>query len=398
MPGPLHGLKVLDFTSLLPGPAATLYLADLGAEVLRIVWTGRSDLVEITPPFLPGTAISAAGAYLGRGKRRLSLNLKAPAAVGVVKRLLATYDILLEGYRPGVMSSLGLGYEDLRETNPCLIYCSLTGFGQNGPWARKAGHDINYLALSGIMSHSGRRETGPPPLGIQVADIAAGSFNAVIGILAAVIARRDSGQGQHVDVAMFDGLLALNVLATAGFLIDDREPTPEGQMLNGGTVYDYYRTSDGQYLSVGALESKFFQTFCEALGYSGLASQAGSETDAPDDLVQAKAEIGRIIAGQPLSHWLKIFQNIDACVEPVLSLGQALELDQTRARKMIVELEGPEGRRLRQLGSPIKFSATTAASSFVTAPDNTEGQGLLGALGFRKEEIHQLIQTGVLAN
>jgi crotonobetainyl-CoA:carnitine CoA-transferase CaiB-like acyl-CoA transferase len=352
------------------------------------------------PPFLPGTDVSAAGAYLSRGKRRLNLNLKASAAADVVKRLLATYDILVEGYRPGVMSSLGLGYEELRHINPKLIYCSLTGFGQNGPWARKPGHDINYLALSGIMSHSGRRESGPPPLSVQIADVAGGSLNAVIGILSAVIARRDGGLGQYVDVAMFDGVLAINVLATAGFLIDGREPAPERQLLNGGTVYDYYRTSDGHYISVGALEPKFFQEFCRALCYPNLAVQAARESACTNDLPQTKTEIQRIISGQPLAHWLETFQHIEACVEPVLSLGQALNLDQVKARKMVVDVDGPEGMQLRQLGLPIKFSNTVATPGSITAFDNVEEKQrlLLGELGFQEEEVNQLVQKGILVN
>ncbi|HPB71170.1 MAG TPA: CaiB/BaiF CoA-transferase family protein, partial [Syntrophales bacterium] len=200
MAGPLTGLKVLDFTTLLPGPYATMTLADLGAEVLAVISGSRPDLAAILPPYLPGTTQSVAGAFLGRGKRSLTLNLKDPRAADIVDRLLGTHDILVEQFRPGVMAKLGFGYEALRKKHPSLIYCSITGYGQTGPFKDRAGHDINYLARSGLMGYQGRRDTGPTLMSMQIADVASGSNHSIIAILAAVIHRQRTGEGQHLDV------------------------------------------------------------------------------------------------------------------------------------------------------------------------------------------------------
>ena len=224
MQGPLAGLKILDFSALLPGPYASMTLADMGAEVLRIVSPGYPDLAAITPPFLPDGKTSVAIAYLGRGKRCMSLNLKHPQAVDVIHRLLDEYDILLEQFRPGVMAKMGLGYETLSEKHPNLIYCSLTGYGQNGAMSDRAGHDINYLARTGLMSYTGSKQTGPNLVGMQIADVASGSMNAIIGILAAVISRGATGKGQHVDVSMTDGAAAFNALIGAVFWWKARSP------------------------------------------------------------------------------------------------------------------------------------------------------------------------------
>lgn len=193
MLGPLASLKVLDFSTLLPGPFASLLLADMGAEVLRIESPTRMDLLRVLPPHDQG--VSASHAYLNRNKRSLALDLKQPEALEVIKQLLQDHDIVLEQFRPGVMDRLGLGYEDLKAINPKLIYVSITGYGQTGPYKDRAGHDINYLALAGLSSYTGRADSGPVPLGMQVADVAGGSLHGVIGLLAAVIARQQTGQG-----------------------------------------------------------------------------------------------------------------------------------------------------------------------------------------------------------
>lgn len=271
MQGPLASLKVLDFSTLLPGPFASLLLADMGAEVLRIESPTRVDLLRVLPPHDQG--ISASHAYLNRNKRSLALDLKQPAALEVVKQLLQDHDILLEQFRPGVMERLGLGYEALKAINPRLIYVSITGYGQTGPYKDRAGHDLNYLALAGLASYTGRADSGPLPLGFQAADIAGGSLYGVIGLLAAVIARQQSGQGQHLDVSMTDCAFSLNAMAGAGYLACGVEPGREEQVLNGGSFYDYYRSRDGRWMSVGSLEPNFMQQMCTALDRPELAAQ-----------------------------------------------------------------------------------------------------------------------------
>ena len=391
MAGPLKGLKILDFTTLLPGPYGTMMLADLGAEVLRIVSGSRPDLAAFMPPFLPGTNLSAAMACLGRGKRCITLNLKDPRAVAIVRRLVAEYDILIEQFRPGVMAKFGLDYEALKTANPGLIYCSLTGYGQTGPLSNRAGHDINYLARSGIMSYSGRKETGPGLTGIQIADVASGSNNAVIGILAAVVHRQMSGEGQHVDVSMTDGVVAFNALSGAAFLADGTEIGFETGFLNGGSLYDFYETQDGKFLSFGGLEPQFFAAFCETIGRPDLI--AGGV--APPDLDRVKEEVRAILKSRTRDAWLALFANVDACVEPVLSIGEALADPLVSARGMVVEVDLPGGGTVRQLGHPIRYSATPPEYRTAGCCAGAHTREVLQGLGYRDEEIDDFERTGL---
>lgn len=384
--GPLASLKVLDFSTLLPGPCATMMLADMGAEVLRVESPNRPDLLRLMPPMTG--KVSAGHAYLNRSKRSLSLDLKQPGAVEIVQELIQRYDILVEQFRPGVMERLGLGYEALRALNPRLIYCSITGYGQTGPYKDRAGHDINYLALSGIAAYSGRKSSGPPPLGIQVADVAGGSHHAVMGILAAVIQRQQTGQGQHVDVSMTDAAFAMNHLAAAAYLGGGVATEPEGMMLNGGAFYDYYRTQDGGYLSVGSLEPQFMKVLCEVIGRPDLASKGISPN--PAHQAEIRQVLTEAIASRTLAEWRDIFAGLDACVEPVLSLAQAAEHPQLQAREMVVEVADQDGQTQRQLGCPIKFSATPSRPRYAGVPLGAHSQEVLAELGYSQDQIQAL--------
>jgi len=364
MAGPLTSLRVLDFTTLLPGPYATMMLADMGAEVVRVESPDRMDLARMMPPHDAG--VSTAHGYLNRGKQSLALNLKDPESVARVKALVPEFDVVIEQFRPGVMARFGLDYDSLRAIRPDLIYCSITGYGQTGPYRQRAGHDINYLSLAGVSGYSGRKETGPPPLGIQVADVAGGSHHAVMGILAAVIHRQQTGEGQHVDVSMTDAAFAMNAMAGAAWLAGGEEPGPESGMLNGGAFYDYYRTSDDRWLSVGSLEPAFAQRLCEAIGRPELAKLALSPK--PEHQQQLKDAIGNAIAQRSLAEWQVLFDDLDACVEPVLSLREASEHPQLRARNMVIEVPRPDGSGQPQLGHPIKFSATPCESTHIGKP------------------------------
>ncbi|HOG16833.1 MAG TPA: CaiB/BaiF CoA-transferase family protein [Syntrophales bacterium] len=391
MAGPLKGLKILDFTTLLPGPYATMLLADLGAEVLRVVSPSRPDLTNLFPPFLPGRNISATAAYLWRGKRSISLNLKNSAAVPVVKRLVGTYDILIEQFRPGVMAKLGLGYEDLSQDHPALIYCSLTGYGQTGPLAGRAGHDINFLARSGLMSYSGRKESGPSLTGMQIADVAAGSSNAVIGILAAVIHRGRTGRGQHIDIAMTDGAFAFNAMAGAVALVDGKEPQREDGPVNGGSLYDFYETQDGQYLSVGAIEPQFFGAFCRAVGCPEL-SPGGFW---PQNTEETKMLVRKIIRTKTRDEWVEIFADFDACVEPVLSFQEAANDPHTKARGLVADVDLAGGGTVRQIACPIRFSRTPPACGKAGEEPGAGTAAALREIGYPEEEIEALRKGGL---
>ena len=353
--GALNGLKILDFSTLLPGPYASLILADLGAEVLKVSAASRPDLVINYEPFIEDTGISACHAWLGRNKKTMFLNLKKPEAVNIIKALVKDYDIVLEQFRPGVMDRLGIGYDALKKVNPGIIYCALTGYGQTGPLRDAAGHDINYLSRSGIISHAGRQAEGPSLMNFQIADIAVGSMNSVIGILAAVHYRHMTGKGQFIDVAMLDGCVPFNSLDGAGFLVSGRQPHREGELLNGGSMYDYYETKDGEYMSVGALEPKFWKEFCRGIGREDLIK----ETVLPRDINQVKPEIRRIFLSRTKAEWTDIFSKCDACVQPVMNLKEALLEDaQIREREMVVDVPLPlhEDLRVKQMGTAVKLS------------------------------------------
>jgi len=394
MPGPLTGLKILDFTTLLPGPYATMTLADLGAEVLAVISGSRPDLAAILPPYVPGTTLSTAAATLGRGKRSLTLNLKDPRAADVIDRLLNTHDILVEQFRPGVMAKLGLSWETLREKHPSLIYCSLTGYGQTGPLKDRAGHDINYLARSGLMSYQGRRDAGPTLMSMQIADVASGSNHSVIGILAAVIHRQRTGEGQHIDVSMTDGAIAFNAMMAAAYLVTGEAAGREEFLLNGASLYDFYETADGQYLSFGGLEPQFFAAFCQAIGRPDLIPGGV----APPDLARVKAEVREILRGKTRAEWETIFAATDACVEPVLSLPEALNSDLARERGMVVEVPRSDGNgAVRQMAHPIQYSATPPVYRRTGVPAGTHTREVMAEIGFGAEEIADFEKTGLFS-
>ncbi|MGQ7275886.1 CaiB/BaiF CoA transferase family protein [Marinobacter sp. V034] len=361
MAGPLKGLKVLDFTTLLPGPYATMMLADMGAEVLRVESPDRLDLTRVMPPHDGGESTSHG--YLNRGKRSLALDLKKPESVDAIKQLVADYDIVIEQFRPGVMERLGLSYETLKQINPSLIYCAITGYGQTGPYRLRAGHDINYLSLAGVSSHCGRKADGPPPLGIQVADVAGGSHHAVMGILGAVIHRQQAGEGQFVDISMTDAAFALNGMAGAACLAGGVNPEPEAALLNGGSFYDYYETADKRWLSVGSLEPQFMSRLCDALGVSELGRVGLSQK--PEDQAMLREAFSKAIRSRTLQEWSEVFAEQDACVEPVLSLSEASEHPQLQARGMVIGVSREGGGEQPQIGHPLKFSATPCESRFV---------------------------------
>jgi alpha-methylacyl-CoA racemase len=252
------------------------------------------------------------------------------------------------------MERLGIGYEALKEVNPKLIYCSITGYGQTGPYRNRPGHDNNFLSISGVASYSGRKNGGPVPAGIQIADIAGGSLHGVIGILSAVIYRERTGEGQWIDISMTDCSFALNATVAAGYLMGGNNPDLEGTLLNGGIFYDYYQTKDGRYFSVGSLEPKFRKLLCEGIERGDLIELSFSEK--PEDIRAFKMEIQNAFLKKTFVEWEKIFTDINACVEPVLTFAESCEHPQIVNRDMIVEVPRPAGGYQRQIACPIKSS------------------------------------------
>ena len=380
MLGPLSSLKILDFSTLLPGPFATMMLADMGAEVLRL-----------NPLQKEGFHFSE---YLGRSKRSLSLDLKKAEAITIVHHLVKDYDIIVEQFRPGVMARLGIDYESLQKINPKIIYCSLTGYGQTGPYKERAGHDINYLAISGVSSYSGTQERGPVLSGVQIADVGGGSLHIVAGLLASVIHRQQTGEGQQVDISMTDGAFSMNSIHAVKALQGNSFPTFESDFLNGGSFYDYYETKDGRYFSVGSLEPKFFKQLCEALGkpelYSG-ESPLSHQNQGP-----LKKEMSGIFIEKTFSEWSEIFSKFDACVEPVLNLAEALEHPQIKSRGMVAEVPRGDGTFQKQLGSPLKFSSGETIYKHVGVPSGLHTEEVLLEIGLNEEDIMSLKEKNVI--
>ncbi|MFL1550139.1 CaiB/BaiF CoA transferase family protein [Pseudomonas sp. D47] len=392
MSGPLASLKVLDFSTLLPGPFASLMLADMGAEVLRIESPTRMDLLRVLPPHDQGT--SASHAYLNRNKRSLALDLKQAEALEIVRALVKDYDIVLEQFRPGVMERLGLGYAALKAINPRLIYVSITGYGQTGPYKDRAGHDINYLALAGIASHTGRQDSGPLPLGVQLADVGGGSLHAVVGLLAAVIARQHSGVGQYLDVSMTDCSFSLNAMAGAGYLACGVEPGWETHVLNGGSFYDYYRSRDGRWMSVGSLEPAFMQQMCAALGRPELAAHGLSPQ--PEQQKALKRALQVEFEKRSFDELCELFAGVDACVEPVLRLSEAVEHPHLKARELVCQVPRGDGSAQAQIACPLKFSEGLPEPRHIGAAVGAHTDEVLAELGIDAQRIAELRRARVV--
>ena len=385
----LQGIKILDFTYLLPGPFATMMLCDLGAEVLRVESPTRMDLARLAPPFVDKDCkVSCMHATLNRNKKSIALDLKQKESIEVVKRLICDkgYDVVIEQYRPGAMERLGLSYEQLSEIHPGLIYCSITGYGQTGPLRDRAGHDINYLSLSGVMSYSGRKSSGPCLMGIQIADVGSGSNNAVIGILAALIGRMKTGKGQHIDISMTDGLFPHHVVSGIRNLVGEEEPGFETELLNGGSFYGFYETSDGKYISFGGLEPQFLIACLKALEMEDYIDRLMD----PGIQDEMKEKIAQKILTETRDHWVKVFENVDACVEPVLSFSEATKSEHAQARELLVNVPGPDGKPITQIGLPIKFSDYSPEYKWAGPSLGKDTMEIVESLGFSDKEIQQM--------
>ena len=355
---PLAGLKVLDFTTLLPGPYATQLLADMGAEVLRIESPTRPDLVKLMPPFVgSGTdKVSAAHATLNRNKQSMAIDLKHESAKEIIHKLLPEYDIVIEQFRPGVMQRLGLDFETLKAIQPKLIYCSITGYGQTGPLKDRAGHDINYLALSGLASFSGREDTGPVLSGTQIADIAGGSHHAAMAIMAAVIQRATTGEGRYLDISMSDAAMALTTMFGSNAMTSKEDPSYGQEMLNGGLFYDYYQTSDQRHISIGSLEPNFALALLTLLELDEWKSKIADQSHQTQQLL--KAAISEKVAAQSLAYWQAAFAKIDACVEPVLTLNEAFKHPHFIARGMVTQALDGNNNKIEQVDTALPFKRT----------------------------------------
>lgn len=381
----LEGIKILDLSRLLPGPFCSMLLADFGADVVKVEDPKIGDYIRWWPPRMGRN--SGFHVVLNRNKRSLTLNLKSPEGKEIFQQLVHTTDVVLESFRPGVMERLGLGYEKLSKTNPNLIYCAITGYGRTGPRSQKAGHDINYLALGGVLSHSGR-ENGPTLSGVQIADLGGGAIMAAFSIVAALLARGRQGEGQYIDISMLDGSLTWNCLRWGKYLADQKIPRPGDDMLNHGfACYNIYKTKDGRYMALGALEPKFWQGFCESVGRSNWNQENYFQPGPHQRILQD--EIAELFRRKTQADWIAHFGNHDCCCEPVLKLDEVLADPHLRAREMVVELVHESWGAYHQLGIAPKLSRTPGKISSHAPELGEHTDAVLQGLGYSQDQIEE---------
>jgi alpha-methylacyl-CoA racemase len=403
---PLQGIRVLDLSRLLPGGFCSLLLADFGAEVLKVEDTGMGDYIRWSPPFYDGAHESARSALflsLNRNKRSIRLDLKNERGREALLRLVREYDVVLESFRPGVLDRLGVGYERMREENPGIVYCAISGYGQSGPKRDASGHDMNYLGLIGLLGLTGERGGEPVQAAGQIADLGGGALMAAFGILAALRERDGggpgapqggSGVGQLVDVSMADGALSWLAMVAASYFAGEEVPR-RGELPLAGSLICYrpYECADG-WVTLGALEPKFWQGFCRGVGRDDLI---GAQFERPGS--EAHAQVQEIFKARTRERWEAFAREHDCCLEPVLELDEALSSELVREREMVVEIDQPGADRpVRLLGLPVKLTRTPGDHARLPGPalgEHTEE--VLRAAGYTATEVAELLEQGAAA-
>src|SRR3989441_1878558 len=383
---PLSGIRVLDLTRLLPGPVATLHLADMGADVVKIEDTETGDYARAMGPARGRSSVFFQ--LVNRNKGAIRLDLKQPQGREVLLRLARKADVIVEGFRPGVMAKLGAGYDDLAAVNPRLVYCSITGYGQDGPYADRAGHDINYIGYAGVGDQIVNEEAPVVP-NFQIADLLGGALTPVMGILAALIDAKSSGRGRHVDVAMTDAVFAHAIFPLLGFLEHGKTPARGSGMLDGGLpCYNVYRTRDGRWMAVGALERKFWETLCDILGCGELK---GKHIVYGAEAMPVKERLATSFASRTQHEWSEVFARADCCGSPILTVDAAPWNERLRARGRAIVREG-----LAQLAPPVKFSEFEFAIVRPAPGSGEHTDEVLREAGFRDAEIAALRRNAVI--
>ncbi len=395
---PLSDVKVLDLSRLLPGGFCSQLLADFGADVVKVEDTGMGDYVRWAPPYYGdeehqglGTR-SALYLALNRNKRSIRLDLKSEGGKDALLRIVRDFDIVLESYRPGVLDRLGVGYERMKEENPAIVYCAITGYGQTGPNTQRAGHDMNYLGLIGLLGLTGEADGPPIQSAGQIADLGGGALMGAFGILAALHEAKRSGEGQFVDVSMADGSLAWLAMVAGAYLCDGQVPKRgEGQLTGKFVCYLPYEAKDG-YITMGALEPQFWASFCRGVDREDLIAKQFDEAGS-----EAWAEIAEIFRSKTRAEWKAFNDEHDGMIEPVLDVDEALDSELVKEREMVVEWEQPGLGPVRQLGVPVKLSRTPGSVHKPAPALGEHTREVLEAAGHSAEEIDALLESGAAA-
>ena len=386
---PLQGVRVLDLSRLLPGPYCSQMLADFGADVVKLEDMERGDYLRDFPPC--GERWSVLYDSVNRNKRSITIDLKQEAGKAVFRDLVRHYDVLIEGFRPGVMDKLGLGYESLHEINPRLIYCAITGYGQDGPYKFQGGHDINYLSFAGITGLFGEQDGNPAMGDIQIADIGGGALMAVIGILLALQARSVTGRGQFCDISMLDGVVSWLPFILAKFGAGEKPVRGTGLLGGSYACYQIYPTADGRYLSLGALEEKFWVGFCRLIGREEYIDRQ-MDLAAQPEMIRSLQEMFR---QKSQIDWLDFFAGQDLCLSPVNELAQVLEDPQIRHRRMIVPM-AEETSTLLLTGIPIKLSDTPGQIQTGSPAQGEHTRQILAEAGYSDAALARLAEQKII--
>lgn len=390
MSGPLTGVKVIDISMLLPGPLCSMHLADMGAEVIKVENPRMPDMTRLMGSKLKKGESEESGFFLilNRNKKSVTINIKRPEGREVLLKLLEDADILLEGFRPQTMAEMGIGYEQLKTKFPRLIYCAISGYGTGGPSENLAGHDANYIARSGLLDITGKKE-GPPVLpGFQVADIAGGSLTALSSILAALYAREKTGKGQFLDISMMDGAFSLLSLHAGEYIASGQNPERGAMPLSGGLAnYNVYRCRDGKYVMLGALEERFFKSFLRRIEREDLMEYFTTDEEMQ---VHLKSELQNIFGLKDRDEWDDLFLDPDSCLSPVNSIEEAFEDPQLKARDMIVTMVDHELGEVSLIGSPFRFSDSRPSYRYFPPKHGQHTDEILQELGFDKATIEEL--------
>jgi len=391
----LEGIKVIDMTRLAPGPYCTMFLADLGAEVIKIAPGGGRAAAQILPRMAGEEERRRAHNAAERNKKSIVLDLRRDEARQVFYRLAKTADVIVEEFRPGVVKRLGVDYDTIKGINPRIVYCSITGYGQEGPYRDLAGHDLNYISAGGaqgIIGEPGGKPVVPTNI---IADYAAGGMHAAIGILAALLARERTGKGQYVDIAMLDGVVSLMHAEAMAYFLTGQVPGLGHRLLFSGEVpfYGVYETKDGKYISLGVLEPWFYENLCRALGQEDFIAHEWSQEKWPEITSAFK----RIFLTKTRDEWFEWLRQTDTCVAPVFSLDEVFADPQVVGRNMLLELEHPKVGKVKQVGISIKLSETPGAVRSLAPRPGEHTDELLVDLGYTKEEIEELRSLGAVA-
>jgi alpha-methylacyl-CoA racemase len=392
MSQPLNGIRILDLTRLLPGAYASQMLADFGADVIKVEEPGVGDYGRSL--LSQGKSVGLSFTAINRNKRSITLNLKTEQGRIVFLRLVHDADVVLESFRPGVMERLGLGYEQLKEQNAGIIYCAISGYGQDGPYRLKAGHDLNYAGYAGLLDYN-RGSNGEPAMpASQLGDLAGGSFLSVMGILAAIVGRGQTGEGRKIDVSMTEGVMALLPIAAATYLTTGKAPRPNHSALDGGLpCYNIYETKDGKYVTLAALESKFWHIFCTHVGHLELLPfhiPAGSvEREQAMDILRA------IFKTKTRDEWVAELGEVDACLGPVYSMDEALSDPQAQSRGISVSSSTGE-EEVRTLPTFPRMSDMEYEDRYAPPTLGQHTDELLQEAGFSEAEIDEMRTGGVI--